>query len=81
MTKPDWPRMMRRSVAAAYLDLTIARFDREVACGRLPMPVLIGGQERWSRVSLDRVLDAMAGDSEAEANNWRGRQPLYGAHP
>lgn len=53
---PDWPQMMRRRTAAAYLDLTESAFIREVYRNTLPMPVLLGGRESWSRQAIDRAL-------------------------
>lgn len=72
---PDWPRMMRRSTAAAYCDLTGAEFEREVAAGRLPMPTRLGSDDHWSRVALDEALERLAGDRQPD---WRGSSKLYG---
>lgn len=71
---PDWPRMMRRTTAAAYCDMTAPEFEREVLAGRLPDPVQLGGGERWSRAQLDERLERLTGD---RAPDWRGQQPLY----
>jgi hypothetical protein len=73
---PDWPRMMRRSTAAAYCDMTSVEFEREVAAGRLPCPAVVGGSERWSRTQIDEALDRMTGEGVPD---WRASQPLYGA--
>ena len=32
---PFWPRMMKRATACAYLDLSAAEMEREIAPGRL----------------------------------------------
>ncbi len=53
---PDWPEMMRRRNAAAYLDLTESAFIREVYRNTLPMPIVLGGRESWSRQGIDRAL-------------------------
>lgn len=53
---PDWPAMMRRRTAAAYLDLTESAFIREVYRGTLPYPVKLGGRESWNREGLDAAL-------------------------
>lgn len=75
---PDWPRMMRRATAAAYCDMKAADFEREVLAGRLPDPVNLGGEERWSRSRLDESLDRLTGDAAPERpKDWRGDQPLY----
>ena len=59
---PDWPRMMRRSTAAAYLDMPVTDFERELSKGRLPMPIEFGGGERWSRTLLDEALERLTGE-------------------
>lgn len=73
---PDWPRMMRRAIAAAYCDMKVPEFEREVAAGRLPQPSVIGGGERWSRPQIDEALDRVTGDGVPD---WRRCQPLYQA--
>jgi hypothetical protein len=70
---PHWPRMMRRTTAAAYCDLTSAGFEREVAGGRLPMPVRLADEDHWARDQLDAALDKLLGVSGA--GDWRSRQP------
>lgn len=55
------PRMMKRATAAAYCDLSVAAFEREVAAGTLPMPVMLGNREHWCKNALDRALDALTG--------------------
>lgn len=73
---PYPPRMMLRPRAAHYCDLTLAGFEREVVAGRLPQPVMLGGQEHWSRAALDESLERIAGEA---AGDWRKDQPLYAA--
>lgn len=72
---PYWPAMLKRAKAAAYCDLSEAEFEREVAGGRLPMPVKLGNSEHWSRVAIDEKLAILTGDDE---DDWRKRSPLYG---
>lgn len=76
MPKPvrDWPRMMLRATAAAYLDMPVSAFEKEVAAGRLPIPILIGGKERWDRTKIDKALDVINGD---DVPDWRIGHPLY----
>lgn len=71
---PFWPRMMKREMAAQYCQLSVAAFEREVADGRLPLPVMLGGQNRWSRPAIDEALEALTsyGDGRAQSK-------LYGA--
>ncbi len=72
---PYPPRMMLRPRAAHYCDLTETLFEREVAAGRLPPPVMLGGKEHWSKVALDEALERLAGD---RLPDWRGTSNLYG---
>ena len=74
MTPPDWPRMMKRATAAAYLDLSEAAFEREVMDGVVPMPVKLGGREHWCRLAIDAAMDRLTGD---HIPDWRASSPLY----
>lgn len=74
MSTAGWPRMMRIGTAAAYLDLTKRAFEAEVFDGRLPVPVMLGGSEHWSRVLIDQAIDRITGDV---APNWRSASKLY----
>jgi predicted DNA-binding transcriptional regulator AlpA len=68
---PDWPRIMRRDKAAAYLDLSLSLFDREVAAGRLPAPVPVCGSVKgWVRDDLDAWIDDRRAAQDAPANDW-----------
>jgi predicted DNA-binding transcriptional regulator AlpA len=53
MMLPHWPHMMKADTAAQYCDLSRAAFIGEVAAGRLPSPVNLGGREHWFRPALD----------------------------
>lgn len=57
---PHWPAMMRRPLAARYCDLSVAEFEREIAAGRLPMPVKLGNHEHWNKRQLDEWLERLA---------------------
>ena len=72
---PYPPRMMTRSRAAHWCDLSEAEFEREVAAGNLPSPVMLGKKLHWSRVKLDEALEKLAGERPAD---WRGGSNLYG---
>lgn len=67
------PRMMKRTTAAAYCDLSVAAFEREVAAGTLPMPVMLGNREHWCKNALDRALDALTGP-DARLPKWQRSQ-------
>lgn len=60
---PGWPRMMRRTLAAAYVDMPVSDFERAMSQGKLPHPVTIVGQELWSRNQLDEALDRLTGEA------------------
>ena len=53
--------MMRQSTAAQYCDLSVSAFAGEVASGRLPSPVNLGGRDHWFRPALDAALARIAG--------------------
>jgi len=65
--------MMQRATAAHYCDMSPADFEREVAGGRLPEPVLMSGGERWSRRAIDACLERLSG----EVPDWRAQSKLY----
>lgn len=67
--------MMRRATAAAYLELSPAEFEREVAAGRLPMPIKLGNSEHWSREAIDDAIGRLTGEN---APTWRDKARLYG---
>lgn len=69
---PYWPMMLKRNQAAAYLSLSPAEFEREVNEGRLPVPVMLGNSEHWSRRKLDEAIEEMHGGVE----DWRGKLGL-----
>lgn len=70
---PDWPAMMRKDFAAAYLDMPVGKFERGVLAGKLPAAVLVLGEERWSRARLDGYLERLAGG----ASDRRSKSKLY----
>lgn len=75
---PYWPAMMLRKTAAAYLDMAETAFEREVISGRLPMPILFGGKERWSREQIDVYLSNLTDGGDWRAtSNWRSKSPVY----
>jgi predicted DNA-binding transcriptional regulator AlpA len=53
--------MMKAETAAQYCDLSRSAFIGEVAAGRLPSGVNLGGREHWFRPALDKALEAIAG--------------------
>lgn len=67
------PILMLRRTAAAYCDVSEVAFEREVAVGRLPQPVLFGGKEHWDRRAIEAAIDALTGG----VKDWRAESPLY----
>jgi hypothetical protein len=63
--------MMKRATAARYCDLSPVEFEREVASGRLPMPVRLGNNEHWDRIAIDDDLNRLSG----RARSWEDEQP------
>lgn len=64
---PGWPAMMQRKLAAAYCDMSVPSFEREIVSGRLPSGVMFGGREHWHKEALDRALAAIAGEAVCDA--------------
>ncbi len=58
----QWPAMMSRKTALAYLDIGEAAFEREIASGRIPDGVLFGSRPHWYRAALDAALAVIAGE-------------------
>ncbi len=79
MTAPDWPRLMQRAKAAAYVDMSIPKFEAEIALGNLPASIMIGGREHWCRKSLDTAIDRLL-NGEAEIPDYlkEMREKLHG---
>lgn len=67
---PDWPRMLRRPLAASYAGYSAPQFDRAVAADEMPEPVHTSAGERWDRRAIDGALDRLANGGEAVAD-WR----------
>jgi hypothetical protein len=55
---------MKADTAAQYCDLSRSAFLGEVAAGRLPSPVNLGGRDHWLQPALERALAIMAGEEE-----------------
>lgn len=67
-----WPHMMKADTAAAYCDLSRSAFLGEVAKGRLPSPINLGGRDHWFKPALDKSLAIIAGEDlpEYEQEFW-----------
>lgn len=64
---PDWPRMLSRDQAAAYVGVSTGTFAREVAAGFWPAPLERGRRQTWDRAAIDRMLDQRGGLTQDSA--------------
>lgn len=64
---PAWPSMMKRSTAAAYLDMSEAAFEREIIGGRMPAPITFGGRPHWRKDAIDAAIAALDRTSDIPA--------------
>lgn len=58
---PDWPRLLGRDLAAAYVGVSPNTFEATVP---VP-PIRIGRRELWDKARLDAWVDSLAGDGQA----------------
>lgn len=49
--------------------MTASQFEAAVASGDLPLPQIIGGEERWSLAAIDKSR------SSEDTADWRANQP------
>lgn len=70
MTLPDWPAAMGKALAAKYLSLSIAGFEREVLTGRLPQPTVLDGKERFLRAVAPMLIAHGRELEKAEVVEW-----------
>jgi len=60
-TLPDWPRILRAELAAAYCGVSEGTFRTMVKDGIYPNPVLRRqGVVAWDREQIDKSIDRMA---------------------
>jgi len=58
---PDWPRMLRAELAAAYCGVSEGTFRNMVSEGIYPSPALKRpGIVAWDRIAIDKCIDRMA---------------------
>jgi hypothetical protein len=63
---PDWPRLMRADLAAAYVGVARETFELEVDRGVWPKPIERAGNgekrtmKMWDRRDLDAAVDRLA---------------------
>lgn len=69
---PNWPALMQRRTAEAYCSLTSAKFEAAMLAKEIPYPIMVGGQERWSRAQMDEYLERLTGGGD---NDWFSKTP------
>ena len=57
-----WPALMLKKTALAYLDMGERAFEAEIASGRFPHPVLVGGRQHWRKDAIDRAISILGGE-------------------
>ncbi|MFT3810543.1 MAG: hypothetical protein QM698_11545 [Micropepsaceae bacterium] len=65
------PRGLSRVVAAAYIGVSVGKFDEMVRDGRMPPPKRIDARKVWNRPDLDAAFEALPDESGA-TNEWDG---------
>lgn len=73
---PYWPRTMRQSKAAAYVDCTVPKFARMVADGMMPPPFDLDGAAAWDIVELNASVDALKAGARHGGGRWQDRAPV-----
>jgi hypothetical protein len=75
-TKGMRPRLLSRSQAAGYCNVSISTFSSWVRSGRLPPP--LSGTKRWDVKAIDFTLDAISGlhprPETSALDEWRARR-------
>lgn len=58
---PNWPRLLSREQAAAYVGVSAGTFDKEVSDGIWPAGERRGSRVLWDRALIDRKQDERSG--------------------
>jgi predicted DNA-binding transcriptional regulator AlpA len=66
------PRLVVRTVAAAYVSVAPATFDAMVKDGRMPRAKLLGPRRKaWDVLELDRAIDDLpVNDNDDDDDSW-----------
>lgn len=67
---PDWPRLLSRQWAAAYLGVSPGHFDNHVR--KAVQPVKLGKRCLYDRLNLDQFVDNLSGTGKSRV--WRASQ-------
>ena len=82
---PNWPRLLSREQAAAYLGIAPAALDAGVADGTWPAPIPYGRRLLWDRRRLDEAVDTLSGyaiqsaNDDQEHEDWKQRRDAWRA--
>jgi hypothetical protein len=61
---PHWPRGLRRTLAAAYIGVSLPLWDTMVAEGEMPRPKRAHGRTIWDKVAVDAAFDVLDGGAK-----------------
>ncbi|MGL4640557.1 MAG: hypothetical protein ACRCVX_12620 [Shewanella sp.] len=64
------PGLMSLQTAARYCDMTPAEFQKAVAVGDMPQPVLVNGAERWRLAEIEGQYEEA---KTCERKMWGGK--------
>ena len=64
------PRGLSREEAAAYIGISVGKFDQMIKDGRMPKPIRIDGRKVWDRRALDNAFDVLNGNAHAVKTGW-----------
>jgi hypothetical protein len=65
------PRGLNREAAAAYIGISVGKFDEMVEDGRMPKAKRIDGRKVWDRRALDLAFDALGEEpASRKATGW-----------
>ena len=63
------PRGLNRPCAAAYIGISVGKFDEMVGDGRMPRPRTIDTRLVWDRHQLDEAFSALPSNDDADVVN------------
>jgi len=66
----DAARGLNRQEAARYVGVSVTTFDKLVADGRMPRPMVLGARRIFDRFALDQYFEALDAPAESEKNDF-----------
>lgn len=64
------PIGLRRKTAAAFLGVSVQKFDAMAREGRIPKPRMLDSIKLWDRVELEEFYYSLSLEDEADYNDW-----------